>query len=199
MGTSIMYVGGIKVWYPAVDKERLCYNDLVEMYTKAGGKGCNIAIYYSPSGHTLDSGIKILEGDGGIRDLIRDYKALNIIAINIEEKAGRILVVDERGNILQDNEQLPQLEADLDEQGIRECEKTKNRDEGVRERDETINMEENEEMTENRDEETEDINVPSATTATESVHVSDEMSTQSSSTTAQNLHPKNMSLPRPAV
>lgn len=44
------------------------------MYTKAGDQGTNIAIYYILYGQTLDNGIKLLEGDGGIRDLLRNYK-----------------------------------------------------------------------------------------------------------------------------
>lgn len=59
----IRYVGGIKVWYLDVDKERLFYDDWVEMYTKVGGQGTNIAIYYSLPQYTLDNGIKLLEGD----------------------------------------------------------------------------------------------------------------------------------------
>ncbi|KAK4431291.1 hypothetical protein Salat_0891200 [Sesamum alatum] len=108
------------------------------MYTKAGGKGCNIAIYYSPPGHTLDSGIKILEGDGGIRDLIRDYKGLNVISIYIKEKPGPILAMDGQGNILKNDEQLPQLEVDFNQQGIGECEETEIRDEGNENRDEGV-------------------------------------------------------------
>ncbi|KAK4434941.1 hypothetical protein Salat_0657100 [Sesamum alatum] len=60
--------------------------------------------------------------------------------------------MDEQGNTLQDNEQLPQSEASFNEQGIGECEKPENRDDGVGDRDEAINREGNEEMTENRDE-----------------------------------------------
>ncbi|KAK4415535.1 hypothetical protein Salat_2660900 [Sesamum alatum] len=80
------------------------------MYTDAGGKGSNIVIYYSLPNESLDMSLKILEGDAGIRNLLRDYKGCNAISIYIEEKSGPLLSVDEHGNILTVDESIPQLE-----------------------------------------------------------------------------------------
>ncbi|KAL0442234.1 UNVERIFIED_CONTAM: hypothetical protein Sradi_0162300 [Sesamum radiatum] len=79
------------------------------MYTKAGGKGTNVCIYYSPPGQTLDNGIKLLEGDAGIRELLRDYKGLNVIHLYVVENSGPIIAVDALGNIIEDNVPMPQL------------------------------------------------------------------------------------------
>ncbi|KAK4434773.1 hypothetical protein Salat_0640200 [Sesamum alatum] len=58
--------------------------------------------------------LKILEGDAGIRNLLRDYKSCNAISIYIEEKSGPLLSVDEHGNILTVDESIPQLEYNTD-------------------------------------------------------------------------------------
>ncbi|KAK4382950.1 hypothetical protein Sango_2824200 [Sesamum angolense] len=79
------------------------------MYTKAGGKGTNVCIYYSPPGQTLDNGIKLLERDAGIRELLRDYKGLNVIHLYVVENSGPIIAVDALGNIIEDNVPMPQL------------------------------------------------------------------------------------------
>ncbi|KAK4419802.1 hypothetical protein Salat_2393100 [Sesamum alatum] len=75
---TIRYVGGIRVLLPNADKERLYYGHLLEMYAKARGKGLNTVIHYCLPGHTLDNGIKMLDGDEGIRELLRDYKGLSV-------------------------------------------------------------------------------------------------------------------------
>ncbi|KAK4435635.1 hypothetical protein Salat_0727000 [Sesamum alatum] len=74
---KIRYVRGSRVWFPDVDKERIYYGDLIDMYVKAGGKGLNIVVYYCLPGMTLDNGIRLLNGDDGIRELIRAYKGLS--------------------------------------------------------------------------------------------------------------------------
>ncbi|KAK4438305.1 hypothetical protein Salat_0164800 [Sesamum alatum] len=66
-----------RVWFPNVDNERIYYGDLIDMYIKAGGKGLNIVVYYCLPELTLDNGIRLLNGDDGIRELIRAYKGLN--------------------------------------------------------------------------------------------------------------------------
>ena len=63
---TIRYVGGYTVFFPGVDKERLFYDNLITIYTKAGGKGSNVVIYYSFPQLTLQMSIKKLEGDEGI-------------------------------------------------------------------------------------------------------------------------------------
>ncbi|KAL0313336.1 UNVERIFIED_CONTAM: hypothetical protein Sradi_5732900 [Sesamum radiatum] len=78
------------------------------MYTKAGGKGTNICIYYSPPGQTLNNGIKLLEGDA-VRELLRDYKGVNVIHLYVVETSGPIVAVDALGNAIEDNVKLPQL------------------------------------------------------------------------------------------
>ncbi|KAK4415515.1 hypothetical protein Salat_2658900 [Sesamum alatum] len=84
------------------------------MYTDAGGKGSNIVIYYSLPNESLDMSLKILEGDVGIRNLLRDYKGCSAISIYIEEKSGPLLSVDEHGNILTVDESIPQLDYNAD-------------------------------------------------------------------------------------
>ncbi|KAK4417369.1 hypothetical protein Salat_2562500 [Sesamum alatum] len=79
------------------------------MYTKAGGTSSNVCIYYSLPGQTLETGIKLLEGDVGIRELLRDYKGLDVIPLYIEENPGPIIVVDSHGNIIENTIPLPQL------------------------------------------------------------------------------------------
>ncbi|KAK4411963.1 hypothetical protein Salat_2998900, partial [Sesamum alatum] len=106
---TIRYIGGIRVLFPDVDKERLYYGDLLEMYAKAGGKGLNVVIHYCLLGHTLDNGLKMLNGDEGIRELLRDFQGLSVIPIYFEEKQGPLLVVDTQGNIISTDEQIPRL------------------------------------------------------------------------------------------
>ncbi|KAK4437136.1 hypothetical protein Salat_0047500 [Sesamum alatum] len=106
---TIRYIGGIRVLFPDVDKERLYYGDLLEMYAKAGGKGLNVVIHYCLPGHTLDNGLKMLNGDEGIRELLRDFKGLSVIPLYFEEKQGPLLVVDTQGNIISTDEQIPRL------------------------------------------------------------------------------------------
>ncbi|KAK4441037.1 hypothetical protein Salat_0438600 [Sesamum alatum] len=72
----IKYVGGIRMWFPNVDRERLYYGDIIDMYTKGGGKALNIAVYYCLPGLSLDNGIRPLNGDDGIRELLRAYRGL---------------------------------------------------------------------------------------------------------------------------
>ncbi|KAL0322234.1 UNVERIFIED_CONTAM: hypothetical protein Scaly_2519800 [Sesamum calycinum] len=48
-------------------------------------------------GQTLDNGIKLLEGDAGIRELLRDYKGLNVIHFYVVENSGLIIAVDALG------------------------------------------------------------------------------------------------------
>ncbi|KAL0408082.1 UNVERIFIED_CONTAM: hypothetical protein Sradi_1742600 [Sesamum radiatum] len=105
----IRYVGGIRVWFPNVDRERLYYGDLLDMYVKAGGKGLNVVIYFCLPGHTLENGIRMLNGDEGIRELLLTFKGLSVIPIYFEEKQGPLLVVDSQGNVLSQDEQIPYL------------------------------------------------------------------------------------------
>ncbi|KAK4427852.1 hypothetical protein Salat_1554200 [Sesamum alatum] len=118
--------------------------------------------------------------------------------------------MDEKGNILQNDEQLPQLEADFNQQGIGECEETEIRDEGNENRDEGVGEREEPEIkdegvgereeSEIRDEgEAEDTYVPSESNAAESVHVLDKMPTQSSSIPASESTHQNMAEFRPFV
>ncbi|KAK4418435.1 hypothetical protein Salat_2256300 [Sesamum alatum] len=79
------------------------------MYTKGGGKALNIAVYYCLPGLSLDNGIRPLNGDDGIRELLRAYRGLEVIPIYIEEKQGPLLVIDTQGNILPTDEQIPSL------------------------------------------------------------------------------------------
>ncbi|KAK4426260.1 hypothetical protein Salat_1394500 [Sesamum alatum] len=106
---KIRYVGGSRVWFPDVDKEMIYYGDLIDMYVKAGGKGLNIVVYYYLSGMTLDNGIRLLNGDDGIRELIRAYKGLSVIPIYFEEKQSLLLVVNTQGNILPTEDPIPSL------------------------------------------------------------------------------------------
>ncbi|KAK4387796.1 hypothetical protein Sango_2386200 [Sesamum angolense] len=66
--------------------------------------------------------IKILEGDEGIIELLRDYKGYNVISIYIEEKSGPLLSIDASGNILNFDEHVPLLQYSVgdagDEEGI---------------------------------------------------------------------------------
>ncbi|KAK4428414.1 hypothetical protein Salat_1141000 [Sesamum alatum] len=106
---TVRYVGGHKVKYPGVDKERLFYDNLITMYVEAGSKGSNVVIYDALPGETLDMSLKILEGDNGIRQLLKDYKGCRVISIYFEEKAGPLLSVDRDGNILNVVDPVPQL------------------------------------------------------------------------------------------
>ncbi|KAL0430340.1 UNVERIFIED_CONTAM: hypothetical protein Sradi_0660000 [Sesamum radiatum] len=106
---TVRYVGGSKVWIPNVDRERIYYGDLLDMYVKAGGKGLNIVIYYCLPGQTMDNGIRMLNGDDGIRELLREYKGLSVIPIYFEEKQGPLLVIDTQGNILPIEDPTPSL------------------------------------------------------------------------------------------
>ncbi|KAL0408255.1 UNVERIFIED_CONTAM: hypothetical protein Sradi_1759900 [Sesamum radiatum] len=106
---SIRYIGGWKRWFPNVDKDRLLYDNLVDMYTQASDQGSNIAIYYALPGETLDSFLKTVQGDEGIRELLRDYQGLNVISIYIEELSGPILAVDKHGNLLDTVVSVPQI------------------------------------------------------------------------------------------
>ncbi|KAL0415683.1 UNVERIFIED_CONTAM: hypothetical protein Slati_3400200 [Sesamum latifolium] len=54
--------------------------------------------------------LKVLEGDNGITELLRDYKGCNVISLYFEEKAGPLLSVDVDGNILHNDDNVPQLE-----------------------------------------------------------------------------------------
>ncbi|KAL0402629.1 UNVERIFIED_CONTAM: hypothetical protein Slati_4292800 [Sesamum latifolium] len=105
----IRYVGGTRVWFPNVDREILYYGDLLDMYVKAGGKGLNVVIYFCLLGRTLENGIRMLNGDEGIRELLLTFKGLSVIPIYFEEKQGLLLVVDSQGNILSQDEQIPYL------------------------------------------------------------------------------------------
>ncbi|KAK4412723.1 hypothetical protein Salat_2919500 [Sesamum alatum] len=80
------------------------------MYAKAGGKGTNVVIYYALPNETLDMSLRILEGDEGIRELLRDYRDCNVISLYFEDKAGPLLSVDIDGNILHNVDPVPQLE-----------------------------------------------------------------------------------------
>ncbi|KAL0289067.1 UNVERIFIED_CONTAM: hypothetical protein Sangu_2629600 [Sesamum angustifolium] len=66
--------------------------------------------------------LKILEGDEGIIELLRDYKGYNVISIYIEEKSGPLLSIDASGNILNFDEHVPLLQYSVgdagDEEGI---------------------------------------------------------------------------------
>ncbi|KAL2251799.1 UNVERIFIED_CONTAM: hypothetical protein Sindi_2302200 [Sesamum indicum] len=73
----ISYVGGSRLGFSNVDKERLYYGNLLEMYAKPGGKGLNVVVYYCLPGHLLDNELRMLNEDEGIRELLRDYKGLN--------------------------------------------------------------------------------------------------------------------------
>ncbi|KAL0386829.1 UNVERIFIED_CONTAM: hypothetical protein Sradi_2564700 [Sesamum radiatum] len=88
------------------------------MYTKAGGQGSNICIYYSLPGQTLENGIQLLEGDKGITELLRDYKGLNVISLYIEENSGPIIAVDALGNVIENNVAIPQLMYDVEIEGV---------------------------------------------------------------------------------
>ncbi|KAK4427275.1 hypothetical protein Salat_1496400 [Sesamum alatum] len=51
----------------------------------------------------------MLNGDEGIRELLRDFKGLSVIPLYFEEKQGPLLVVDTQGNIISTDEQIPRL------------------------------------------------------------------------------------------
>ncbi|KAL0434500.1 UNVERIFIED_CONTAM: hypothetical protein Slati_2784300 [Sesamum latifolium] len=51
----------------------------------------------------------MLNGDEGIRELLRDYKGLSVVPIYFEEKQGPLVVVDTQGNIISTEEQIPSL------------------------------------------------------------------------------------------
>ncbi|KAK4414905.1 hypothetical protein Salat_2597500 [Sesamum alatum] len=131
----------------------------------------------------------------GIRDLIRDYKGLNVISIYIEEKRGPILAMDEQGNILQNDEQLPQLEANFNQQGIGECEETEIRDEGVGERGEPEIRDEGV-----REREESEIRDEGVGERKERLRIlMSQMPTQSSSIPVSESAPQNMAEFRPSV
>ncbi|KAL0309281.1 UNVERIFIED_CONTAM: hypothetical protein Sradi_5870400 [Sesamum radiatum] len=54
--------------------------------------------------------LNVLEGDNGIRELLRDYKDNNVISIYFQDKVSPLLSVDVDGNILHVNDSVPQLE-----------------------------------------------------------------------------------------
>ncbi|KAG8362889.1 hypothetical protein BUALT_BualtUnG0027200 [Buddleja alternifolia] len=82
---TVRYFGGFKMVFRKVDKERFYYVDLSKMYEKSGGKCTNLTVYYCLPGQPLDSGIRKLEGDNDILDLLRAYKGENVVPIYIEE------------------------------------------------------------------------------------------------------------------
>ncbi|KAG8383407.1 hypothetical protein BUALT_Bualt04G0009500 [Buddleja alternifolia] len=94
------------------------------MYAKSGGKCTNLTVYYCLPGQPLDSGIRKLEGDKGILDLIRAYKGENEVPIFIEESSGPLLIIGPDGNIIEPHDDmlaLPHCDQtnhpiDLDEQ-----------------------------------------------------------------------------------
>ncbi|KAL0392824.1 UNVERIFIED_CONTAM: hypothetical protein Sradi_2505200 [Sesamum radiatum] len=88
---AVRYVGGIRVWVPKVVRERLYYGDIIDMYSQARGKGLNMVVYYCLTGVSLDNGIRLLNGDDGIIELLRAYKGLDVIPLYFEEKQGPLL------------------------------------------------------------------------------------------------------------
>ncbi|KAK4413094.1 hypothetical protein Salat_2956600 [Sesamum alatum] len=89
--------------------ERLYYEDLFDIYTQAGGKGNNIVVYYCLPGQSLDNGIRVLNGDDGIIELLRACRGLDVIPLYFEEKQGPSLVIDTQGNIIPTDDQIPSL------------------------------------------------------------------------------------------
>ncbi|KAG8382394.1 hypothetical protein BUALT_Bualt05G0072800 [Buddleja alternifolia] len=90
---TVRYFGGFKMVFPKVDKERFYYGYLSKMYEKSGGKCTNLTVYYCLPGQPLDSGIRKLEGDNDILDLIRAYQGENVVPIYIEESGGPFLII----------------------------------------------------------------------------------------------------------
>ncbi|KAG8369483.1 hypothetical protein BUALT_Bualt14G0018400 [Buddleja alternifolia] len=121
---TVRYFGGFKMVFPKVDKERFYYGDLSKMYEKSGGKYTNLTVYYCLPGQPLDSGIRKLEGDNDILDLIRAYKGENVVPIYIEESGGPLLIIGPDGNVIEPRDDMLALPPcdqtnqpiDLDEQ-----------------------------------------------------------------------------------
>ncbi|KAG8387639.1 hypothetical protein BUALT_Bualt02G0042300 [Buddleja alternifolia] len=106
---KVRYFGGRRMVFQDIDKDRFFYNDLMDMYAKAGGTAYCVTMYYSTPGQTLDTGIRTLSGDRGVIDLIREYQGLNVIPIYIVDKADRILSMDSQGNVVPNVEHTPSL------------------------------------------------------------------------------------------
>ncbi|KAG8368964.1 hypothetical protein BUALT_Bualt15G0101000 [Buddleja alternifolia] len=121
---TIRYFGGFKMVFPKVDKEMFYYGDLSKMYEKSGGECTNLTVYYCLPGQPLDSGIRKLEGDNDILDLIRAYKGENVVPIYIEESGGPLLIIGPDGNVIEPHDDMLALPPcdqtnqpiDLDEQ-----------------------------------------------------------------------------------
>ncbi|KAG8391485.1 hypothetical protein BUALT_Bualt01G0192600 [Buddleja alternifolia] len=103
---TVKYFGGSKMVFPNVDKEFFYLSDLMNMYVKSGGKCTFVAIYYCLPGHSLDNGIRLLDGDKGVIELIRAYNGKNIIPIYFEEIAAPLLIVDTQGAVINNDESL---------------------------------------------------------------------------------------------
>ncbi|KAG8373315.1 hypothetical protein BUALT_Bualt11G0011200 [Buddleja alternifolia] len=121
---TVRYFGGFKMVFPKVDKERFYYGDLSKMYEKSRGKCTNLTVYYCLPRQPLDSGIRKLEGDNDILDLIRAYKGENVVPIYIEESGGPLLIIGPDGNVIEPHDDMLALPPcdqtnqpiDLDEQ-----------------------------------------------------------------------------------
>ncbi|KAK4382804.1 hypothetical protein Sango_2836700 [Sesamum angolense] len=73
---TIRYVGGYKVFFPGVDKERLFYDNLITTYTKAGGKGDEEGIGAQNEGVGVEEGIE--EGVVGENESVGLKKGLRM-------------------------------------------------------------------------------------------------------------------------